>query len=442
MFFDVMRRIGLSLIFVVMLSAVAASTALAYAGSFSRPVRLRGETTADALVWAFAVNNQGQAVAAEGTAHGIAVYPVGSSGRLGKPWQVKLPGGLSGGETSVTLGPHGRIAVGAIYQHGVAIASWTLGETPPTAQLLALPSNVEAVGLHALQAPLLAIGPSAVTALWTIGREPEREHRSGPGEVQIEQAYGPFGSQLSSAQLFAAPKGVVAPHLSLEPNGDPVASWLDDVNKIRTVTGFHTGALQHSVAVQQPPDLSDVVGFTGDDEGDTVFSYFSRLSKNTSELRYMTSHDGSPFTPPRGIGLTGVEVPVATVLAGGHRTLLAFWGCMSPWEKACEEQGKIGTVSGAFSGSFALYAAPEAFISSSGRAVIIYDTGCCGLYAVTAEPGKPFTSPRRFATRIPAYFQPGAEHDEEPPLPTSPNGNALLYFTNNEHEQYLVRYTP
>jgi hypothetical protein len=115
---------------------VVASTALAHAGSFSRPVRLRDGTAADALAWTFAVDNQGQAVAAEGTAHRITVYPSGDSGRLGKPWQVKLPGGFPGGETSVTLGSHGRIAVGAIYQRGVAIASWMLGEAPPTAQLI------------------------------------------------------------------------------------------------------------------------------------------------------------------------------------------------------------------------------------------------------------------------------------------------------------------
>jgi hypothetical protein len=111
------------------------------------------------------------------------------------------------------------------------------------------------------------------------------------------------------------------------------------------------------------------------------------------------------------------------MLVGGHRTLLAFWGCLG-LEKACEEKGKIGTVSGAFSRSFTLYGNPEAFISSSGRTVIVHDTGY-GLYAVTAEPGKPFTSPRRFATRLPHYFQLRAEQQEKPPLPTSPNGHAI-----------------
>ncbi len=448
---------GVFLGFVLVLSAVAASSALASAGSFTEPVRLQ---SAPSLVWDFAVNDRGQAVAVEGNAHGASVYPVGRKGHLGKPWQVKLPGGFPGGETSVTLDSRGRIAVGILYQddtaepiheyHGgpgcclrVAIASWKLGSKPPTAQSLSPPQDAKTgYPHHALQAPLLVIGPSAITALWTIGSEPEREHRSGPGEVQIEQAYGRFGSQLRPARLFAAPKGVVAPNLSLEPNGDPVASWLDDVNKIRTVTGSHSGALQRSTRVQRAPELSEPVGFTNDDEGDTIFSYFSRSSKNTSELRYMVSHDGGPFTRPRGIGLTGAEVPWATVLAGGHRTILAFWGCLE-LEKACDEQAKIGTVSGAFSRSFKPVGTPEAFINSSGRTVVVYNTGD-RFYTTTAEPGKPFTPLRRLAAGLHHYFPLllGAEQYEEPPLPTSPNGHAMLYFTNGEDEQYLVRYTP
>jgi hypothetical protein len=387
------------------------------------------------------VNNQGQAVATEGALHEIVVYPIGSAGRLGKPWQVELPGDGGVGETSVTLGSHGKIAVGAVYGNGVAIASWTLGETPPMAQVFPLSPSVEAAGLSPLKAPLLVIGPSAVTALWTIGLPPQREETIYPPK-EIEQAYGPFGSQLTSAQLFAAPQEVVDPYLSLEPNGDPVASWLDDGDKIRTVTGPRSGALQHSATAQEAPGLFDVGGFTSDYEGDTVFSYFSRVSKTAGELRYMTSHDGGPFTPPRDIALTGDELFDASVFAGGDRTLLAFWQCESP-TRDCKERGKIGKVSGALSRSFTTYATPEAFISSSGRAVIIYHTECCGLYAVTAEPGRQFTSPRRFATRLPKGYAFGAGGDEEPPPSTSPNGHAILYFTNEENgRQYLVRYTP
>jgi hypothetical protein len=92
----------------------------------------------------------------------------------------------------------------------------------------------------------------------------------------------------------------------------------------------------------------------------------------------------------------------------------------------------------------------EAFIDSRGRTVLVYDTNPVvipisrtgGLYAVTAEPGKPFGAPRPFATRLGYNFQLGAEHDDEPPLPTSPNGHAILYFTSDEDEQYLVRYMP
>ncbi len=455
-----MQRIGLSFLFVLVLSVVATSTALGGAGRFSRPVRLRGETTRDEEVWTFAVNNEGQAVAAEGTRYGVTVYPVDGTGHLGKPWEVKLPGGRGGGETSVTLGPEGRIAVGVVYWPGVAIAMWRLGSNPPTAHVLAGPQSTEKASLYALRAPSLVIGPSAVTAIWTDGGqseleredEPENQEAFPPSEEQIEQAYGQFGSQLHTSQLFTAPKRVFATNLSLQPNGDPIASWLDDTNKLHTVTGSHSGQLPRSERVQQAPALSEPVGFTNDYEGDTIFSYFSRLSSHATELRYMTSHDGGPFTRPRGIGLTGSSgFREATVIAGGHHTLLARWGCLELEEVACDEQAKIGTVYGGFSSSPVPYSGTdEAFIDSHGRTVIVYDTNPVvipisrtgGLYAVTAEPGKPFGAPRPFATGLGDNFQLGAEHDDEPPLPTSPNGHAILYFTNDEDEQYLVRYAP
>ena len=170
---DVMRRIGVSLIFVLVLSAVAAFSAVASAETFSRPVRL---PSAPSLVWDFAVNDRGQAVAVEGNAHGASVYPIGRRGHLGKPWQVKVPGGFPGDETSVTLDSRGSIAVGILYQDDtaepsheypgcclrVAVASWKLGSKPPTAQSLSPPQDAASGDPHqALQAPLLAIGPSA-----------------------------------------------------------------------------------------------------------------------------------------------------------------------------------------------------------------------------------------------------------------------------------------
>jgi hypothetical protein len=395
-------------------------------------------------------------VAVEASEHGASVYPVGPSGHLGRPWEVEAPGGVWGSEVSVTLNSRGRIAVGILYQdeterasslyHGgpgcclrVAIASWQLGRKPPAAEALSPTQDAETGSMHhALCAPRLVIGRSAITAIWTIGTEKEQDGFSGPGEVQIEQAYGRFGAPLHTARLFAAPKGVAVTNLSLEPDGVPVASWLDDRDKLHTVTGSHTGALRRPTLVQRAPQLSRPVGFTNDDEGDTIFSYFSRSSRNTSELRYMTSHDGGQFTRPRGIGFAGPEIPVATVVAGGHRTLLAFWNCIGN-EPVCTEHAKVGTVSGILrsfppSGS-------EGFVDSSGRAVIMAPTEN-GMYATTVAPGEPFTVPRRFAD-LPPSFDFGTGADEEPPLPTSPNGHAILYFTNDyAGEQYLVRYTP
>ena len=374
------------------------------------------------------------------------------------PWEMTLPGSFGGGEASVALDSRGRIAVGVIYSDNTgqeccaraAIASWMLGSKPPTAQPLSPPQNAETGSLHhALQAPLLVIGRSAITALWTVGSEREREGKSG-GEVQIYQAFGHFGGPLHVAKVFTAPDGVSLPHLGLEPDGDPVASWLDDTDKIRTVTGSQSGRRGRPAPAQRAPQFSEAVGFTNDDEGDTIFSYWSRLSEDTVELRYMTSTDGSRFTRPKEIGLTsskegGTIIGFATVLAGGHHTLVALWSCSGGGTPECAYyQGRIGSVSGSSWKAFGTRIfgkPPEGFVDSRGRVVIVYDALSEGLFAITANPGESPGPPRRFASPL-RYYLPGTGADEEPPLPTSPNGHAILYFTNGENEQYLVRYTP
>ena len=221
-------------------------------------------------------------------------------------------------------------------------------------------------------------GPASSASGTAVGDRPLRDH----GPVDYRQrtrtrtqvrarrstdraGVRPLRSRLCSAQLFAAPKGVVAPHLSLEPDGDPVASWLDDVNKFshrdrisqRRVTASHPS----STCTRAEPARRLHQRLRGRHH----LRHFSSLSKNTSELRYMTSQDGGLFTHPRGIGLTGSESPGATVLAGGHRRLLAFWGC-SGLETVCKEQGKIGTVSGVFSRSFTPLEAPRELSTLAG----------------------------------------------------------------------------
>jgi hypothetical protein len=423
-------------------------SAFGFAGSFTPPIRT---AFGQAEPWQFAVNSRGQAVAVRG----LEVFPVDKKGHLGKPWEVKLPQATYIFETSVTMDSGGRIALGILYQDSTApritggkeglpgcclraaVVTWRLGEKPPVAQSLSPPQDAASgEEHHALQAPLMVIGRKAVTALWTVGSTRESEGYPELGEVEIEQAYGRFGSPLKSAEVSVAADGLFSPHLSLEQDGDPVASWLEDTNKLGLVTGSSTGKLAGDIRVQQVPELSRPAGMTSNDEGDTVFAYFSRSSKTTSELRYMNSHDAGPFGPPRGIGLTGSETPQGTVTAGGHHTLLAFWGSNGE-----EERGKFLSMSGAFGRSFKPPGNSEGFVDSDGRAVVVYDYD--SPVAVTSDLGRPFTAPQEIGARL-RGFALGAERDDEPPLPTSPDGHAILYFSRDEteSEQYLVRYTP
>ncbi|MGA9284804.1 MAG: hypothetical protein WBV85_05125 [Solirubrobacteraceae bacterium] len=83
----------------------------------------------------------------------------------------------------------------------------------------------------------------------------------------------------------------------------------------------------------------------------------------------------------------------------------------------------------------------QGFIGPGGRTVIVYE-GNSSIQAIVAPPGKPFCRPLRIS---PAgrSCELGTGGDDEPPIATSHNGHALLYFScdGGEHE-YLVRYSP
>ena len=130
---------------VVALLAAMTSTSSALAGTFSRPVLLP-EKAGEEAPWHFAVNDRGQAVAVTPAAGGARVYAIGASGRVGRSWLVRLPGGYGPSEESVALDDRGRIAVAISYSDGsvvaheehengccmhVAIATWHLGTPPP-----------------------------------------------------------------------------------------------------------------------------------------------------------------------------------------------------------------------------------------------------------------------------------------------------------------------
>jgi hypothetical protein len=339
-----MRPRAIFLALIVLLGAIAGlPSATAVAGSFSKPVRLptKGEE------WQFAINNQGEAVGVHGSAKGAVVVQLGRSGRIAHAWLVKAPIHTEWVDPYVALGDRGRIAVGILYDDGqqepsheyhggpgccdhVAIASWKLGEQPPVAQAVS-PLLTAATGTtHQPYSPILmTIAGSTITALWARGYQPEY---SEPEEAQIEEAFGQVGKPLQTKKLLTVPHGFAYLDLHLEPDGKPVASWIDDGDTIRTVTGSLTGAFSTPIRFQHIPKVSETeiaqaeaVGFTHDDEGDTIFAYLTGGLGGPKKLMMMTSFDGGLFSRPHEVASLPAETDEASLVAGGRRSLLALW---------------------------------------------------------------------------------------------------------------------
>ncbi len=250
-----------------------------------------------------------------------------------------------------------------------------------------------------------------------------------------------------------------------EPDGRPVASWIDDGDTIRTVTGSLTGAFSAPMHFQHIPKVSETeiaqaqaVGFTHDDEGDTIFAYLSGHPEGPKKLMMMTSTDGSLFSHPREVTSLPPETDEASLVAGGHHTLLALWTYTQGNTEHFE--ASRGSVFGNLGGQFAIRATPyfgaevtRGFIDSHRRSVVLqrgpiahhpYDFE---LDAFTAQWNRPFGRPQRIA---PALRNCGLNEGEEidiQPIATSSNGRAIFYLTcqegsHQEGSQYLIRYTP
>jgi hypothetical protein len=365
--------------------------ATAVAGSFSKPVRLptKGEE------WQFAVNDQGEAVGVHGSTTGAVVVQLGRSGRISRSWLVRAPIHTEWVDPYVALGNQGRIAVGILYDDGqqepgpeyhggpgccdhVAIASWILGERPPVAQAVSPPLAAATDLAHQPNPPILmTIAGSTITALWKRGSDPE------PGEGQIEEAFGQVGKPLQTAKLLTVPHGFAYLDLHLEPDGRPVASWIDDGDTIRTVIGSLTGAFGTPMHFQHIPTVSETsiaqaeaVGFTHDDEGDTIFIYISGDPEGPQKLMMMTSTYGSLFSRPREVASLPPETDQASFVAGGHRSLLALWTHTQGSTEHLE--ARRGSVFGSFGRQFQVETTPytgegvaTGFIDSYGRSVVI-----------------------------------------------------------------------
>ncbi len=410
---------------------------------------------------------------------GARVFPIARSGRLGRPWRVAIPGRVAGvdDEASIVLDSHGRVVVGLVYGDGalkggssgphaspgcceqIAIASWRLGATPPAAQVFVRapePSPSNPYAHEALEPPSIVIGPSSITALWARGYPAEIPEEEG--ETQVEEAFGKFGGPLHQTILATAAKGVTLPHLGLAPDGDPIASWLEDErSKIRTVGGLRSGALNRPTRVQSlqhlaqaPRSFSQAVGFSSNEAGDTEFAYLSgSRSFDFSKMLLTSSSAGGPFRRARTV-FSGREVGGGEIVAGGHGVVLAL-------PESPAEIGLLGSVSSPFLRRVTVEAGgtTQGWVDSQGRAVIVYEQPfgknetdiTDHLEAVTAAPGQPFTLPRQVAPQLDdKECALNTESDEPSPIASSPNGRAIIYVTctprNGNPEQYLIRYTP
>lgn len=297
--------------------------ARAWAG-FSRAVRLPGDP-AYVNSWMFALNDRGQALA---TSNEL-VYPVRSSGRLGPPWRVQVPGGFEAGAGSLVLDDDGHAAAGLSYSdrsytpeiaehnHGccahVAVTAWPYGAPPPLAQVLEPAEDPTEYSDDELSAPTVIIGPNAITALWSAGGYDER---GPPFEAHLDEAYGPFGMPLHAAQLKRVNKGIQSIHLNLAANGDPIASWRQNVDEVQTVEGSTTGALPDPASVHRVPalakgseeeHLSEDQEFASDPQGDTLFAYLAGSFEHRERVMTITSTRGHPFSRARLIAMTGPE---------------------------------------------------------------------------------------------------------------------------------------
>ncbi|HTA15333.1 MAG TPA: hypothetical protein VK781_10810 [Solirubrobacteraceae bacterium] len=429
------------------------------------------------------MNDRGEAVGVHGAEKGALFYALEATGGLGGPIEIGIPGNFASTKQSVAIGQRGRVAVGLLYRDDtvvpsreykehegsgccgrVALSSWQLGQQPPIAQVLSAKQSAKTGPDHQVfKVPSIVVGPSAITALWT--REGPQEVENGPGEppelneTQLEAAFGRFSEPLHVARVTTAPRRISLTHLSLAPNGDPVASWLEDGDKLLSVSGSHAGALHESKRVQRIPRLSEPAGFATQAGGDTVFAYFWDYPEGASRPQtcsrcsrtrlMMSARAGGAFGRPRQISF--VNEAIEATLAGGHHFLIAVWAKSFHFAEEGHLYVRRGSVSGRFGAPQALGfgSHPQAFADSHGNSVIVYrrpaihDQSTDEVVAVTAQPGHRFGPPRPLAPHLKGCeLANGGEIDPQS-IATSPAGYAVFYITCEEGAaQYLIRYTP
>jgi hypothetical protein len=265
----------------------------------------------------------------------VVVVQLGARGRIVRSWPVPLPTSkLQRVFANLTVGEEGNAAVAIEYEDDqyiptgvsnpheapeccghIAISSWRLGQAPPVAHDVSPKVRVDSRQPYW---PQIVLAKSEVTAVWSRGNETPYE--IGEAEDQLEQAYGKVGRPLHTRSVLQVGGHIRSLDLHLEPDGRPVASWIDDGNILRTDIGSVRTGLPVSRRFHALPGAQEGLGFTHDARGHTVFAYV--LDKH---LMIVASNDGGKFGDAHRVATLPSNANHPEVRAGGDGVLLVSW---------------------------------------------------------------------------------------------------------------------
>jgi hypothetical protein len=256
----------------------------------------------------------------------------------------------------------------------IAISSWRLGQAPPVAHDVSPKVRVDSRQPYW---PQIVLAKSEVTAVWRRGNE--TPNGIGEAEDQLEQAYGKVGRRLHTRSVLQVGGQIDFLDLHLEPDGRPVASWIDDGSILRTDIGSVREGLGVSRRFQALFGNQEGVGFTHDARGHTVFA--SVLGKH---LMIIASSDGGKFGDAHRVATLPSNATKPEVRAGGDAVLLVSW--IAQYVVGRDEGSsdrfdvELGHIFGATSPPLQLPVATNSeadengtrsFVDSQGRAVLI-----------------------------------------------------------------------
>jgi hypothetical protein len=106
----------------------------------------------------------------------------------------------------------------------------------------------------------------------------------------LDEAFGPFGGPLQARTMVSVPKGVQSVHLALDPAGDPIAAWRDDLGVLHAARGWANGSLPNTAPATIVPGNSGAEPgskfaegneFSSDPQGDTAISCPQRTTSSS-----------------------------------------------------------------------------------------------------------------------------------------------------------------